>query len=124
MSSFVEINGFLSVAVLIALVVLAVSLLLTFVRLVKGPSLADRVLALDVLTILAMGFIALRVIATGQALFLEIAIALGLVSFLATVFFARLIETRGHELHHGYDTPAAESAAIRDDLGPQEGNER
>jgi multicomponent Na+:H+ antiporter subunit F len=61
------------------------------------------------MTILAMGLIALRVIATGQAVFLEIAIALGLVAFLATVFFARLIETRGHELREGSDAPAGES---------------
>jgi len=111
MSTFVEIDGFLSVAVLIALVLLAVALVATFVRLAKGPSLADRVVALDMLTILAMGFIALRVIATGQALFMEIAIALGLISFLATVFFARLIETRGGELRHGYDTGEADSPA-------------
>lgn len=110
MSTFVEIDGFLSVAVLIALVLLAGALLATFVRLARGPSLADRVVALDMLTILAMGFIALRVIATGQVLFLEIAIALGLISFLATVFFARLVETRGGELRHGYDTGAVETA--------------
>jgi multicomponent Na+:H+ antiporter subunit F len=85
-------------------VLIGVSLLLTFVRLIKGPSLADRVVALDLLTVLAMGIIGLRVIATGDVLYLEIALALGLVAFLATVFFARLIETRGRELDHGYDT--------------------
>jgi len=111
MSPFLEVEGFLGFTVAIAFVVLAVSLILTFVRLLRGPSLADRVVALDMLTVLAIGFIALRVIATGQALFLEIAIALGLVAFLATVFFARLIETRGGELHHGYDT--AEERAAR-----------
>lgn len=103
MSPFLEVDGFLGNAVMIAFAILALSLVLTFIRLLRGPSLADRVVALDMLTILAMGFIALRVIATGQALFLEIAIALGLVAFLATVFFARLVETRGHELYHGYD---------------------
>lgn len=104
MTEMFQVGGFLGVAVAIAFAMLAVSLVLTLIRLLKGPSLADRVVALDMLTVLAMGFIALRVIATGQALFLEIAIALGLVAFLATVFFARLIETRGGELHHGYDT--------------------
>jgi multicomponent Na+:H+ antiporter subunit F len=62
------------------------------------------VVALDLLTVLAMGVIGLRVIATGDVLYLEIALALGLVAFLATVFFARLIEMRGRELDHGYDT--------------------
>lgn len=105
-----NVGGFLGVAVTIAFVALGVALVLTFVRLIKGPSLADRVVALDMLTILAMGFIALRVIATGQALFLEIAIALGLVAFIATVFFARLIERRGAELPHGYDVPKDDGA--------------
>jgi len=103
MTAFGGTGGFLGFALTAAFVLLALSLALTFVRLIKGPSLADRVVALDVLTILAIGFIGLRVIATGQVLFLEIAIALGLVAFLATVFFARLIETRGGELDHGYD---------------------
>jgi multicomponent Na+:H+ antiporter subunit F len=104
MNPFSEVTGFLDGAVAVAVVLIGVSLLLTFVRLIKGPSLADRVVALDLLTVLAMGVIGLRVIATGDVLYLEIALALGLVAFLATVFFARLIETRGRELDHGYDT--------------------
>ena len=104
MNPFSEVTGFLDGAVAVAVVLIGVSLLLTFVRLIKGPSLADRVVALDLLTVLAMGIIGLRVIATGDVLYLEIALALGLVAFLATVFFARLIETRGRELDHGYDT--------------------
>jgi multicomponent Na+:H+ antiporter subunit F len=104
MNPFAEITGFLDGAVAVAVVLIGLSLLLTFIRLLKGPSLADRVVALDLLTVLAMGVIGLRVIATGDVLYLEIALALGLVAFLATVFFARLIETRGQELDHGYDT--------------------
>ena len=103
MNPFSEVTSFLDGAVAVAVVLIGVSLLLTFVRLIKGPSLADRVVALDLLTVLAMGIIGLRVIATGDVLYLEIALALGLVAFLATVFFARLIETRGRELDHGYD---------------------
>jgi multicomponent Na+:H+ antiporter subunit F len=104
MNPFSEVTSFLDGAIAVAVVLIGVSLLLTFVRLIKGPSLADRVVALDLLTVLAMGVIGLRVIATGDVLYLEIALALGLVAFLATVFFARLIETRGRELDHGYDT--------------------
>ncbi|MBK1698019.1 monovalent cation/H+ antiporter complex subunit F [Rhodovibrio salinarum] len=111
MNPFSEVTGFLEAAVAIAVVLIGVSLLLTFVRLIKGPSLADRVVALDLLTVLAMGIVGLRVIATGDVLYLEIALALGLVAFLATVFFARLIETRGSELDHGYD--AADRAKER-----------
>lgn len=103
MNPFGEVTGFLDGAVAIAVVLIGISLMLVFIRLIKGPSLADRVVALDLLTVLAMGIIGLRVIASGEVLYLEIALALGLVAFLATVFFARLIETRGRELDHGYD---------------------
>jgi len=99
----IDLDSFLGVTVAIALGFIALALILTFVRLLRGPSLSDRVVALDMFTILAMGLIALRVIATGQALYLEIAIALGLVAFMATVFFARLIEARGGELRQGSD---------------------
>ena len=61
---------------------------------VRGPTLADRVLALDMLTALAIGLMALVAIRTGFTLYVDIAIALGLVGFLATVAFARFILTR------------------------------
>ena len=70
------------------------SLLLTVVRVIIGPTLPDRVLALDMLVAIAIGFIAVLGIRTGQTLYADIAIALGLVGFLATVAFARFVLQR------------------------------
>lgn len=78
----------------VALVVLSLSLLLTVVRVVLGPTLPDRVLALDMLVAVAIGFIAVLGIRTGHSLYADIAIALGLVGFLATIAFARFILQR------------------------------
>lgn len=78
-----------------ALAVLGVSLLLTVYRVVRGPTLSDRVLALDMLVGIAIGFIAVFAIRTGYTLYVDIAISLGLVGFLATVAFARFILARG-----------------------------
>lgn len=78
-----------------ALVVLGISLLLTVYRVVRGPTLPDRVLALDMLVGIAIGFIAVIAIRTGYTLYVDIAISLGLVGFLATVAFARFILARG-----------------------------
>lgn len=78
----------------IALGVLSLSLLLTVARVVIGPTLPDRVLALDMLVAVAIGFIAVLGIRTGHALYADIAIALGLVGFLATIAFARFILQR------------------------------
>lgn len=78
-----------------AIVVLGVSFFFTVYRVVRGPTLPDRVLALDMLVGIVIGFIAVIAIRTGYTLYIDIAIALGLVGFLATVAFARFILARG-----------------------------
>jgi multicomponent Na+:H+ antiporter subunit F len=80
-----------------ALVLLGLALLLTIYRIIVGPTLADRVLALDLLTVLAMGFVGAMAIRTGITLYIDIAIALALLGFLATVAFARYILSRNGE---------------------------
>ena len=82
-------------ATTVALALLTVALLLTFVRLLRGPTLSDRVLALDLINILALGYIAVIAIRTGFSLYLDLAIALGLVGFLSTVALARYVLRRG-----------------------------
>jgi len=88
-------SDFLDIAVHVALAVLSVTFLLTVIKVIHGPTLPDRVLALDMLVAVAIGFIAVLGIKTGYTLYLDIAIALGLVGFLATVAFARFIMARG-----------------------------
>lgn len=82
---------FLNICGLVALAVLSISFLLAVCRVVVGPSLPDRILALDMLVVTAIGFIAVLGIKTGFTLYVDIAIALGLVGFLATVAFARFV---------------------------------
>lgn len=78
----------------IGLACLSVGLLLTIVRLVRGPTLPDRILALDLINVLGLGFVVLVAILTGFYLYLDIAIALGLVGFLSTVALARYVLKR------------------------------
>ena len=63
-------------------------------RLVLGPSLADRVVALDAIGVLSVGVIATYDIATDQPVLLDAATAVALVAFLATVAFAHYLERR------------------------------
>lgn len=70
---------------------LIVSIAMALLRLVRGPTLADRVVALDVIAFITIGFIAVFTLESGQEALLDIAITLGLVAFLGTVVFARLI---------------------------------
>ncbi len=72
--------------------ILALAMMLAFVRLWRGPSLPDRVVAVDLLTALSIGIIATYAIATEQTALLDVAIVLALVSFLGTVAFAYYIE--------------------------------
>lgn len=79
----------------VALAIMCLSLLLTGYRVIKGPTLPDRVLSLDMLVAIAMGFIVVIAIRSGFTPYIDIAIALGLVGFLATVAFARFIRSSG-----------------------------
>jgi len=85
---------FLFLSTTIGLGVLGLALLLTFIRLVRGPTLPDRILALDTMTTLALGFIAVIALRTGFTLYLDIAIAIGLIGFLATIAFSRYLLQR------------------------------
>jgi len=73
---------------IITLSILSLAFLLAFVRLVRGPSLADRVVAFDVMTTIGMGFIAVYAISTNQSIFLDVASVVALIAFLATIAFA------------------------------------
>jgi multicomponent Na+:H+ antiporter subunit F len=86
---------FLDVSVNVALGLLTISFFVIVYRTVKGPSLPDRVVALDMLVAVGIGFIAAIGVLTGYYLYIDIAITLGLVGFLATVAFARFVLNRG-----------------------------
>lgn len=97
--------AFLDYATLGALALLTLALLVATVRIVRGPTLPDRVLGLDLLTTLATGYIGVMAVRTGFMLYVDIAIALSLLAFLATVAFARYILLRGSKAREGSQEP-------------------
>ena len=82
----------LALSIDIGFVLLAVALVLALARLVRGPTLPDRVVSLDLIGVLTIAIIALHVIDTRQTVYLDAAIALALIAFLGTVAFARFVE--------------------------------
>lgn len=100
-------QSFLILAENIALGLLSLSFLVTVLRVVRGPTLPDRIIALDMLVAVAIGFIAVIGIKTGITLYVDVAIALGLVGFLATVAFARFVMSR--KVPEEGDTPPPKS---------------
>lgn len=85
----------LTVTVNVVFAMLGLALVFSFVRLLRGPSLPDRVVALDLIATLAVGMIAVYAIATDQSVFLRDAIVLTVVSFLGTVAFAYYVGKGG-----------------------------
>ncbi|WP_374627660.1 monovalent cation/H+ antiporter complex subunit F [Devosia sp.] len=87
-----------TLAAQIALGFLVVAMLLVIVRLIRGPNLGDRILALDTIMTLSIGFIAAAAVLTGFSLYIDIAIAIALVGFLSTIALARyLLGSAGKE---------------------------
>jgi|EndMetStandDraft_3_1072993.scaffolds.fasta_scaffold908994_2 multicomponent Na+:H+ antiporter subunit F len=87
----------IGVVTTIAFALLGLAMLATLIRIVRGPTLADRILGLDTLTVLAIGLIGTFALRTGLYLYADIAIALALVGFLSTVAFARYLLSRGRQ---------------------------
>jgi multicomponent Na+:H+ antiporter subunit F len=78
-----------------ALIALTLALLVTVVRLVMGPSLPDRVVAMDLVGVLAVGLIVVLAASTRVRATLDAAIVIALVAFVATVAYGTYVE-RGH----------------------------
>lgn len=72
----------------LALLMMTLALLLAFARLVRGPSLPDRVVALDLIASVTVGIIATYAVSTNQVDLLHVAVMLALIAFLGTVAFA------------------------------------
>lgn len=87
-------QSFLILAVDIGFVMVIAATVAAFFRLVRGPTLADRVVALDMMTVLIVAFCGLFAISSREQAFLDVAIVLALVGFLATVALARYAERR------------------------------
>jgi multicomponent Na+:H+ antiporter subunit F len=75
-----------------ALVMVAIALLLSFVRVLYGPTLPDRVVALDLIGVCAVGLMVLGAAASGERAFLDAAVVMALLGFLGTVAYARYTE--------------------------------
>jgi multicomponent Na+:H+ antiporter subunit F len=84
-----------TVLVDLVLVTLGVSLFLTFLRLVRGPTLPDRVIALDLVGIITVGIISVFAIQQNQPVYLIVAVVLALIAFIGTMAFAYFIAKGG-----------------------------
>ena len=87
-----DLSWIMQVAIDISALFIIAALILATIRLMRGPTLPDRVVALDLLAMLLVAFLTLFALASGVNAYLDAAVALALVAFLATVAFARFID--------------------------------
>ncbi|MEM9342404.1 MAG: cation:proton antiporter [Pseudomonadota bacterium] len=81
-----------AIVLLISLALVFVGVGLSFIRLALGPTMPDRVVALDKMTVSIVAFCGLAAMFSGDPAFLDVALVLALVGFLATVALARFAE--------------------------------
>lgn len=85
----------LTTVAMVLLVLLAVPFGLAAYRMITGPGYADRFVALDMLTAIAVAFSALTAVITGRSVFLDIGLVIALINFVSTCAFAAFLERKG-----------------------------
>ena len=73
---------------------LAAAIVLSIIRVIKGPTLLDRIIALDLIAALTMAQCVVLTLVSGFIPYLDIAIAIALISFIATVALVRYFESK------------------------------
>jgi multicomponent Na+:H+ antiporter subunit F len=81
----------------VILPILSLSMLIVLARLMKGPDVVDRVVALDLLITSGVGVVAVYSISTEQNTFMDVGLILALIAFLGTIAFSYYIEKKGKE---------------------------
>ncbi len=83
--------NFMDVAFQIAFVAVAIAHIMSMIRLVIGPTIGDRILALDTMVVNAIGLIVLLGIAQGTRIYFEITLIIAMLGFVSTVAYARFV---------------------------------
>ena len=91
-------TAFLELAIDVSFAIVMVSIAMGFYRIVKGPTLGDRVVALDMMTITIMAFCGVFAVFSDDRAFLDVGVVLALIGFLTTLALARFAERRAQQI--------------------------
>ena len=78
-------------AFMVALILLLFSAMLTLIRLILGPTIPDRAVALDSMTTTTAGAMVLYGVITKQPVFIDVALVYAVLSYIATLYIARYL---------------------------------
>ena len=90
------------VIIIIALVIVVLSMLAMLIRVILGPSLADRVVAIDAVGLQLMAVVALFSMLTGVQYMVVVILLIGILAFLGTAVFAKYMD-KGKVIEHDQD---------------------
>lgn len=90
-------TNIIEIASIISFGLIAVGMLLSFIRLFMGPSLPDRITALDLIASLSIGMILVLAVYSGKSVFLDIAIFVALIVFIGTVAISKYLKRRVYD---------------------------
>ncbi|CAM4216561.1 Na(+)/H(+) antiporter subunit F1 [Paenibacillus alkaliterrae] len=92
----------MSSLLLISLAILSIAVVGCMYRLLKGPSISDRIAALDMIGVLLLSMIAIICMLLKTYAYFDIILVIGILTFIGTTAFARYIE-RGVVIESGDD---------------------
>lgn len=84
-------ENLLNIALIVAFVTLVLGQILSMVRLVIGPDVGDRILALDTMAINALGLVVLLGVRQGVQIYFEVSLLIAMLGFVSTVALARFV---------------------------------
>ncbi len=87
-------SDFLQIAVTTSFALLSLASITTLIRLVRGPTLHDRIVALDVLTAIVVGVVGTVAIERRENTLVDVSLVVALVAFLGTVAFSIFLEVQ------------------------------
>ncbi|MBN1117951.1 MAG: hypothetical protein JXA77_12135 [Bacteroidales bacterium] len=87
-------DNYFDILVYSSMMVLIISLILAFIRLIKGPSISDRVVSLDLIASIIMGMILVYTILIKDAIYVDIVIVISLISFIGTVAISTYLKQK------------------------------
>ena len=76
----------------VLILLIALSLVLTLIRFLKGPTLADRVIAFDSMSVIATSLLVVLSFYFHKSLYLDLAFVFGLMGFIGTIVFAKFLD--------------------------------
>jgi multicomponent Na+:H+ antiporter subunit F len=85
-------NTVLSFALNFSLGCLSLAYLAALYRLIKGPSIPDRIIVIDLVASATIGIVLTQIIITGETIYINVALVIALIVFMGTVAFAKYLK--------------------------------